>query len=108
MPKVSATAKRRVVISYENLGDDLKSLLKESYPDGYTDYMIRVDKPNGDFFYGVTLEDDQAIYFVKVPVKVDNKGHEEIEKELFSHNEQEVASQIKESEGITDTLDNDD
>lgn len=81
--------KKRVVTSYENLSNELVVALKERYPLGFTDNMIRVDKPNGDFFYGVVFETDDTSYLVKISVKVDNKAKEEIEKDLFADEEVE-------------------
>lgn len=76
--------KKRVVTSYENLSDELLTALKERYPLGFTDYMIRVDKPDGTFFYGVVFETDDTNYLVKISVKIDNKAKEDIEKDLFA------------------------
>ena len=81
--------KKRVVISFENLSSELVAALKERYPSGFEDKMIRVDKPNGEFFYGVVLETEDTNYFVKIAVRVDDKAQEEIEKDLFSDEEAE-------------------
>lgn len=80
----SSKSKKRSVISYANLSPDLLSALKEKYPRGYTDYMgdiIKVDKPDGSFFYAVSLEVPDAIYLVKVDVKIDD--YEDAENGLF-------------------------
>ncbi|MEG2756275.1 MAG: hypothetical protein RR931_06665, partial [Mucinivorans sp.] len=81
------TPKKRIVISYENLPETLKDLFKERYPLGYYDYMIRVDKPSGDFFYGVVLETQETSYLVKVKVKIDQSAAEELEKDIFEAGE---------------------
>lgn len=65
--------KRRLVVSYENLAEELQSELKIKYPDGFTDHMIRIDKSFNDFFYAVTLETDEISYLVKINVKIDGK-----------------------------------
>lgn len=82
-------AKKRVVTSYENLSSELVAALKERYPLGFTDQMIRVDKPNGEFFYGVVFETEDTNYLVKISVKIDNKAKEEIEKDLFADEDAE-------------------
>ncbi len=102
---VNARAKRRVMTSYDKLSSELKSLLKERYPDGFTDHMTRIDKPNGDFFYGVMLETEDSIYFVKISVKIDDKAQEEIEKDLFSSDMEEI--DVKGAEDIADSVDSD-
>jgi hypothetical protein len=74
--------KKKLVISYKNLSPDLVSLLKEKYPKGYSDYLIKVNKNNGEFFYAVTLDTETVDYLVKVDVKIDSEI-EEVEKALF-------------------------
>ena len=80
----SSKNKKRSVISYANLSPELLAALKEKYPRGYADYMgdiIKVDKPDGSFFYAVSLEVPDAIYLVKVDVKIDD--YEDAENGLF-------------------------
>ena len=67
--------KKRAVISYENMSEELMDAFKEKYPHGYADYMgdiFKVDKPDGTSFYAVTLEIPDALYLVKIKVKVDD------------------------------------
>ncbi|MDD2642731.1 MAG: hypothetical protein WC079_02205 [Bacteroidales bacterium] len=62
----------------------LMDIWKEKYPRGYADYMediMKVDKADGSFFYAVTLEIPDAIYLVKVEVKIDD--YDEVEKDIF-------------------------
>ncbi len=78
------SSKRRAVISYANLSHDLMAAFKEKYPRGYADYMgevFKVDKPDGSFFYAISLEVPDAIYLVKVDVKIDD--YEDLERGLF-------------------------
>ena len=51
--------------------------MKAKYPLGFTDAMIRVDKPNGDFFYAVPYDTDEIAYMVKIDVKVDDNSHDD-------------------------------
>ena len=77
-------AKRRAVVSYANLNPELLAAFKEKYPKGYADYMeevFKVEKPDGSFFYAISLEVPDAIYLVKVDVKIDD--YDDIEKGLF-------------------------
>jgi len=76
--------KKRLVIGYSNMPAQLVEIWKEKYPRGYADYMediMKVDKADGSFFYAVTLEIPEAIYLVKVEVKIDD--YDEIEKDIF-------------------------
>ncbi|MFA6335636.1 MAG: hypothetical protein WCX48_08800 [Bacteroidales bacterium] len=77
-------SKRRAVISYANLSPELMTAFKEKYPRGYADYMgdiFKVDKPDGTFFYAISLEVPDAIYLVKIDVKIDD--YEDAEQGLF-------------------------
>ena len=76
--------KKRSVISYENMPQELLDAFKEQYPHGYADYLgdiFKVDKPDGTSFYAVTLDTEEATYLVKIKVKIDD--YESAEKELF-------------------------
>ena len=67
-----------------NLSPEMLSILKEKYPRGYADYMdeiMKVSKPDGTFFHAIKLESPDAIYLVKVDVKIDD--YSEVEKDMF-------------------------
>ena len=69
------TSKRRAVISYENMSDELAAAFAEKYPKGYTDYfpdLVKYDKPDGTCYYADTVEIPDAIYLVKIQVKTDD------------------------------------
>lgn len=98
-------ARKRVVTSYANLSPELQEAFKEKYPLGYLDSMIRIDKPSGDFFYGVMLETEDTNYLVKVKVKIDDKSAEELDKDIYGDTEHD---EIKGAEDIPDTVDDSD
>ena len=88
----TAPVKKRFVVSYDNMSQDLKDAFDKKYPHGYADYMgdiMKVDKPDGTFFHAVKFkpepEDDEVVedvlYLVKIKVNTDDV--EEVEKELF-------------------------
>jgi hypothetical protein len=56
--------------------------IREKYPLGYGDAIIKVEKPNGDFFHAITLDFEDVSYLVKVDVKIDNLTAEEFEKQF--------------------------
>jgi hypothetical protein len=79
--------KKRLVVSYANMSPELAIAFKEKYPKGYADYMgdiFKVDKPDGSFFYAVSIEIPDAIYLVKIDVKIDD--YEDVENGLFGDN----------------------
>ncbi len=75
--------KKRIVTSINNLSPELQELVKEHYPTGYTEAMMRIDKPNGDFFYAVPYATEEVDYLVKIDVKIDDKGHDDDDKGLY-------------------------
>lgn len=77
------TPKRRAVVSYENMSEELAAAFSEKYPKGFNDYfpdLMKYDKPDGTCFYAVTVEIPDAIYLVKIKVKTDDA--EDIERWL--------------------------
>jgi len=76
-------SKKRAAVSLRNLSPELLKIFKERYLHGYQDFVFKVEKPNGDFFHAVTLETEEAIYLVKVPVKIDTKIKDEDEEKDF-------------------------
>ncbi len=90
-----APDKKRIVISYHNLSPELQARLKEQYPAGFSDHMIRIDRAPGSFFYAVVLDTEQVRYLVKVDVKIDDRPEEEEDKEYYDED-------IKGAEEIAD------
>ena len=80
---MSTTPKKRAVVSYENMSEELAAAFAEKFPKGYSDYfpqLVKYDKPDGTNFYAVTVEIPDAIYLVKIKVKTDDA--EDIERWL--------------------------
>jgi len=74
--------KKRLVISYKNCPAEVIHAIKEKYPLGYGDAIIKVEKPNGDFFHAITIDFEDVSYLVKVDVKIDHLTEEEFEKQF--------------------------
>lgn len=70
-------AKKHIVTSFHNLTPEMQEAVKEKYPLGFTDAMIRVDKPNGDFFYAVPYDTDEVAYMIKIDVKIDDSAQDD-------------------------------
>lgn len=67
--------KFRRIVSYENMKEELAEVFNEKYPRGFSDYLPDIkeyQKPNGEYFYAVTVETEDSIYLVKVQVKTDD------------------------------------
>ena len=80
---MAPSAKKRLVTSFNNLAPELQEAVKAAYPLGYTDYMMRIDKPNGDFFFAVPFETEEISYLVKIDVKIDDLSNEEEDKDYY-------------------------
>lgn len=77
--------KKKLIISHENLSDELRELFKEAYPDGYNDYKQKITKPDGTPIFVVPLETEDTSYMIKFEVRIDSHlAEEELEKEYFS------------------------
>ena len=76
--------KKNLIVSYKNLPDDLKEQFKELYPEGYSNYLQKFTKPNGEPIFVVPLETDDTAYMVKFEVKIDTLGEgDDIDKDIF-------------------------
>ena len=94
------TNKRRAVVSYANLSNELLDIIREKYPRGYADYMdeiMKISKSDGTFFHAIKIETDDAIYLVKIDVKIDD--YAEVEKDIFGDS---ASSEDGEDDGFPD------
>jgi len=67
--------KKRHVVSYEKMSEEVKSAFLEKYPKGFSDYLpdlVKYPKPDGTQFYAVTIDIADDIYLVKINVKTDD------------------------------------
>ena len=95
-----ATPKRRAVVSYENMSEELSAAFSEKYPKGFNDYfpdLMKYDKPDGSCFLAVTIEIPVAIYFVKIKLTTDDA--EDIERWLDGEDGDDSGS---DSDGLPD------
>lgn len=83
--------KKRHIVSYENMSRELSEAFAEKYPRGFSDYLpdlTKYTKPNGEPFYAVMIEIPDAIYLVKIKVKIDDA--DDIERWLEGEEEAET------------------
>ena len=105
---MAPSAKKRLVTSFNNLAPELQDAVKAAYPLGYTDYMMRIDKPNGDFFFAVPFETEEISYLVKIDVKIDDISNEEEDKDYYDDDlkgADELANDDSEDEPADDHAD---
>lgn len=101
------TAKKHIVTSFHNLAPELQEAVKALYPLGYTEAMMRIDKPNGDFFYAVPFDTEEVAYLVKIDVKIDDKAHEEDDKDYYD-DDLKGADELQDDESPMESSSNDD
>lgn len=102
-------SKKRSVVSYSNLSPELLEEFKKQFPFGYQNDVIKVEKPNGDSFYAVTMETMDAVYLVKVNVKIDTKiKDEDDEKDLFGGMSDDIGTDADSFDSIADDADDED
>ncbi len=84
--------RKKLVINYKNLSPELIALVKLKYPYGYQNHVIKVTKPNNDFFHAITLDTEDASYLIKVNVKIDTKPKDEEEEKAFFSDSDEIGT----------------
>jgi hypothetical protein len=90
---------KKIIIHFNNLPVEVKEAIRRKYPDGYLNHIIKVTKPNNDFFHAVTVDVGEISYLVRVDMKVDAKMDiEELANTIFTQNEKEEPA--KEEENI--------
>jgi len=92
--------KKRLIISYHNLSDNLKSTFNEMYPDGYTDFVQKIKKPDGNIIYVVPFETEDTSYMIKVDVRIDERvSEEDFDNTLFNSNDDDNDMEKTDDEG---------
>lgn len=87
--------KKKLIISYKNISEELRELFKETYPDGYQDYLQKTIKPNGEPIFVVPLETEDTSYMIKFDVKIDTGlVDDDLDKDLYGEEEQNESSEF--------------
>jgi len=73
---VTVSKKKRLVTSFHNLTPEQQNEVKALYPLGFAEVMMRIDKPDGTFFYAVPFETEDTYYLVKIDVKIDDAAED--------------------------------
>jgi hypothetical protein len=84
--------KRKLVVNYKNLTPDLIDLLKQKYPNGFLNHVIKVTKPNNEFFHAITLDTEDASYLIKVNVKIDTKPKDDDDEKGFFSDSDDIGT----------------
>jgi len=65
--------KKRVIVDYKNITQELLQLLTDTYPEGYEDDTITFTNAKGERVEAVQLETEDTKYLVKVSAQLDRK-----------------------------------
>ena len=84
---MATIAKKRLVVSFNNLPAELQEAIKAAHPAGFADVMMRIPKPNGEFFFAVPFETEEVSYLVKIDVKIDDSNPEDDDKDIYGDDE---------------------
>jgi hypothetical protein len=84
--------KRKLVVNFKNLSPELLALVKQKYPYGYQNHVIKVTKPNNEFFHAITLDTEDSSYLIKVNVKIDTKPKDEDEEKGFFSDSDDIGT----------------
>lgn len=101
------TTKKHIVTSFHNLSVEMQEAVREQYPLGFSDAMMRIDKPNGDFFYAVPFDTDEIAYLVKIDVKIDDNSQDDDDKDYYD-DEIKGADEIQDDGGSDRNEESDD
>lgn len=58
--------KKRRIVDYSNVPDEILMMLGEAYPDGYDDNIIKFPNAKGELISAVRIETDDTIFLIKV------------------------------------------
>ncbi len=77
--------KKRVIVDYKSLPENMLERLAVQYPEGFDDYIIKYTNSRGDRVSAVPVETEDTYYLVKVSVQlrkmVDDVDIEEVDPE---------------------------
>lgn len=63
-------AKKKIIVDYKNVPDDVLQMLAEKYPHGYKKDIIKFKNAKGEMVSAVPIDTDEVSYLVKVSVQL--------------------------------------
>lgn len=103
-------SKKRAIVSYDKLSEDMKDRLEDAFPDGFGGGMTQIKTPTGETLDALLWETDEIIYLIKLnkvnkkPVVIPQEDDEEEEDEIDDI-EEEV--KVDEAEDVADEEEDD-
>lgn len=109
-PMSTGTGKKRLMVSYEKLPDEVIDVIRTKYPYGYNHDLKEVKGIDNKKFFVLPIELPEVVYLVKVdlrkPIKIQDDSDEEEDiftpEEGFSGEEEFPAEDLEQMEGDGD------
>lgn len=104
-------SKKRAIVSYDKLSEDMKDRLEDAFPDGFGGGMTQIKTPTGETLDALLWETDEIIYLIKLnkvskkPVVIPQEEDEEEEDDIDDIEEEEV--KVVEAEDVADDEEDD-
>jgi hypothetical protein len=104
-------SKKRAIVSYDKLSEDMKDRLEDAFPDGFGGGMTQIKTPTGETLDALLWETDEIIYLIKLnkvnkkPVVIPQEDDEEEEDDIDDIEEEEV--KVEEAEDVADDEEDD-
>jgi len=104
-------SKKRAIVSYDKLSEDMKDRLEDAFPDGFGGGMTQIKTPTGETLDALLWETDEIIYLIKLnkvnkkPVVIPQEDDEEEEDDIDDIEEEEV--KVDEAEDVADEEEDD-
>jgi len=104
---VFAMEKRRVIVDYRNITQELLELLTTTYPYGYDDAVVRFKNAKGEMVSSVPLETDDTRYLVKVSMELDRKVEAYLDDFEDDSNQDEAEDKMDEGSAVEEASEED-
>ena len=108
-------AKKRIVINYEKLTEDIINRIKMEYPDGFEDNLIKFTNAKGNFVSALPFETEDIYYLIRMTEKEaqdiiredddyddDGKLRDDFEEDINEEGEKYLDDNLDEAENIKD------
>ncbi|MBI1317223.1 hypothetical protein GC167_10280 [bacterium] len=99
--------KRRVIVDYRNITQELLELLTTTYPYGYDDAVVRFKNAKGELVSSVPLETDDTRYLVKVSMELDRKVEAYLDDFEEDSNQEEAEDKMDEGADVEEASEED-
>ena len=103
-------SKKRAIVSYDKLSEDMKDRLEDAFPEGFGGGMTQIKTPTGETLDALLWETEDIIYLIKLnkvnkkPVVIPDDDEEE-EDDIDDIEEDEV--EVDEAEDVADDEEDD-